>query len=84
MSDLISRSALIKKFEEEFEQGLVESFDDVIGIVEEQPTAYDINKVIAQIAKEANHTIVDFKKDKYVYTHKAIEIVKQGGVSEDK
>lgn len=36
--DLISRSALIEKFDADFSEGLIDCFDDVIGIVEEQPT----------------------------------------------
>lgn len=37
--DLISRSALIEKFDADFSEGLIDCFDDVIGIVENQPTA---------------------------------------------
>ena len=39
--DLISRSALIEKFDTDFAEGLIDCFDDVIGIVEEAPTAYN-------------------------------------------
>ena len=38
------------------------------------------DKVVEEIMEEAHNTIVDFKLDKYVYTRKAIEIVKGGGV----
>ena len=49
-------------------------------IVDAQPTAYDVNRVCAEIIEEANNTIVDFAKDKYVYTNKAINIVRKCGV----
>ena len=39
MDDLISRSALIEKFDADFQAGLIESRDDVIGTIEEAPTA---------------------------------------------
>lgn len=39
MDDLISRSALIEKFDADFQAGLIESWDDVIGTIEEAPTA---------------------------------------------
>lgn len=51
-------------------------------IVDSQPTAYDVHNVIVEIIEEANNTIVDFQKDKYVYTSKAIEIVRKGGIDE--
>lgn len=47
------------------------------------PTAYSVDKVVEEIIEEAHNTIVDFKLDKYVYTCKAIEIVKHGGASDD-
>ena len=50
--------------------------------IQEQPTAYNPDKVVEEIIEEAHNTIVDFKLDKYIYTRKAIEIVKQGCVSE--
>ena len=46
-------------------------------------SAYSVDRVVKEIIEEAHNTIVDFKLDKYVYTCKAIEIVKQGGVSDD-
>lgn len=47
--------------------------------IDEQPTAYDVNKVVVRITEEAHNTVVDFKLDKYVYTRKVIEIVRAGG-----
>ena len=89
MSDLISRSELL----EEIKSLIIvlngkqifsdDAKDTVLRIIDEQPTAYDIDKVVEEIIEEAHNTIVDFKLDKYIYTRKAIEIVKQGGVADD-
>lgn len=100
MSDLISRSALIKALSEAednyraehhdcvmnddpFSDGILSAMFSVFQIVKSQPTAYSVDKVIEEIIEEAHNTIVDFKLDKYIYTRKAIEIVKQGGVTDD-
>ena len=100
MSDLISRSELIKALSEAednyraehhdcvmnddpFSDGILSAMFSVFQIVKSQPTAYSVDKVVEEIIEEAHNTIVDFKLDKYVYTCKAIEIVKQGGVSDD-
>jgi len=73
MSDLISRSALIKKFEDDMAEGLVESFDDVIGIVEEQPVAYDKEAVVKQL-EEASYD------EGLLQEHIVRKIVKAGGI----
>lgn len=39
--DLISRSLLIEKLDADFAEGLIDCFDDIVGIVENQPTAYN-------------------------------------------
>lgn len=87
MSDLISRSKLIEEIKS---LSIVlngkqifsnDAKDTVLRIINEQPTAYSVDKVVGEILEEVHNTIVDFKLNKYVYTNKAIEIVKQGGVS---
>ena len=100
MSDLISRSELLKALSEAednyraehhdcvmnddpFSDGILSAMFSVFQIVKSQPTAYSVDKVVEEIIEEAHNTIVDFKLDKYIYTRKAIEIVKQGGVSDD-
>ena len=100
MSDLISRSELLKALSEAednyraehhdcvmnddpFSDGILSAMFSVFQIVKSQPTAYNPDKVVEEIIEEAHNTIVDFKLDKYVYTCKAIEIVKQGGVADD-
>ena len=88
MSDLISRSELLKEIEK-YKFGAISNDAEreyikktILDFIICQPTAYSVDKVVEKIIEEAHNTIVDFKLDKYVYTRKAIEIVKQGGVYE--
>lgn len=72
MSDLISRSKLLKEIETW--GGCVEALHEYI---ENMPTAYDIDKVIEEIEANGKNTDVCISKIR------AIEIVKQGCVSDD-
>ncbi len=87
MSDLISRSALIEKLEEKmFDSELmcpVIKLTDLIELIDKQPTAYDVEKVAAELEKE-KCTRVTYK-DKYGQgwnngTANAIAIVRKGGI----
>lgn len=51
-----------------------------------QPTAYDVGKIVEQIRKETDeHGFVDYINNKPVITkEKAIEIVKAGGINENR
>ena len=84
MSDLISRSALIEKLEEKmFDSKLmcpVIKLTDLIELIDEQPTAYDVETVMAELCKEANETTVDFCSGVFVNVESAIDIVRKGGV----
>ena len=86
MSDLISRSELIKHFEE------VQSQEDAIGLdfvaiideIKEQPTAYDIDKVVEELETNKQNALeVEESIKEYNVLNEAIEIVKQGIVSDD-
>ena len=103
MSDLISRSELIKHFEaaQSQEDAIGLDFVAIIDEIKEQPTAYDIDKVVEELEERT-----DFLKNCTKYGNKnarqqaesystmmmyevadlvddLIEIVKQGGVSDD-
>ena len=100
MSDLISRSELLKRFLvnkdghriperdcDNFEVTI--SIKDVKAIIKEQPTAYDIDKVIEELNELDVKSITRYKNgnfgnfdgvEYYIKKRKAIEIVKQGGV----
>lgn len=61
------------------------SVKDIKTIIKEQPTAYDIDKVAEELDKEA-YTTTDTVCGgifKAIRLSSAIEIVKQGGVSDD-
>ena len=108
MSDLISRSELIKHFEaiQQQENVVGLEFIAMIDEIKEQPTAYDIDKVVEElkIIKEdalaeynmgeynldnniGNSIAENYRKDmnegKCFAYDEAIEIVKQGSVSDD-
>ena len=84
MSDLINRRELIKHFEaiqqEENVVGLafVAAIDEIKG----QPTAYNIDKVVEELELHSFELGTDTIPVHYVRLNEAIEIVKQGGVSD--
>lgn len=83
MSDLISRSALLEQLLESKDNGIIKA---VIGLVESQPTAYDISKVVAELEEEAKDTCMEVECSRYracCYCRgvkSSIDIVKRGGV----
>ena len=83
MSDLISRSQLLKEIETW--GGCVEALHEYI---QNMPTAYDIDKVVEELEGAMWLTTNDDGETnnlsiKVVSFEEAIEIVKQGGVSDD-
>lgn len=108
MSDLISRSELLKRFlvnkdghripERDCDNlEVTVSIKDVKTIIKEQPTAYDIDKVVEELEerKALNERLVDYESKNGTVTEKyqhikaidvlneAIEIVKHGCISDD-
>ena len=92
MSDLISRSELLKRFcinkdghripERDCDNFEVTvSVKDIKTIIKEQPTAYDVDKVIKELELHSFELGTDTLPVHYVRLNEAIEIVKQGGVS---
>ena len=105
MNDLISKSALIDALKIHFDSCFREDGElfysdhictsddvvDLIKLVENQPTAYDVDKVVVElneldvtaIRRYEGGTFGNYEgTDYYIKKSKAIEIVKQGGVSE--
>lgn len=85
MSRLIDADALIEEMKKEQESGKYDKntiivSDCFIGILNRQPTAYDVSKVAAELCKEANDTTVNFCNGVFVNVDRAIDIVKRGGV----
>lgn len=106
MSDLISRSKLIMRLsdyalqespndnestgEQRISKMIYDAIQNCISCVEEQPTAYSVDKVVEELETErktANNTYNSFNMDvdlgRVFGLEKAIEIVKQGGVADD-
>ena len=84
MSDLISRSELIKHFEaiQQQENVVGLEFIAMIDEIKEQPTAYDVDKVVEELELHSFELGTDSLPVHYVRLNEAIEIVKQGGISE--
>ena len=83
MSDLISRSQLLKQIETW--GGCVEALHDYI---QNMPTAYDIDRVVEELGKNASRYTKKYttpygnngyRDTKAISIHKAIDIVKRGG-----
>ena len=91
MSDLISRSELLKVLKDratnEAIMGYMTAYDvtnSIIDEVEEQPTAYDIGKVVEELETNKQNALeVEESIKEYNVWNDAIEIVKQGCVSDD-
>ena len=96
MSDLISRSELLKEIEK-YKFGAISNDAEreyikktILDFIICQPNAYDIGKVVEELEierKTANNTYNSFNMDvdlgRVFGLEKAIEIVKQGGVGKD-
>ena len=100
MSDLISRSKLIDYFYYGIDdKPIIDGISDrkIIDIIKNQPTAYDVDKVVEELEerKALHERLVDYETKNGAVTekyqnikaidvlNKAIEIVKQGGASDD-
>ena len=99
MSDLISRSELLKRLATEPKYSIsvpkrFEALKDliayhhkkVIEVIEDMPTAYDVDKVVEELrerSREYNSGVRLHGKPEEMITDEAIEIVKQGGVSDN-
>lgn len=85
MSDLISRSELIKHFETiQSQEGAIGlDFVAIIDEIKEQPTAYYIDKVIKNFDKKYNNSSWIKGDEEFSITrNELIEIVKQDGVDD--
>ena len=97
MSDLISRSELLKEIEK-YKFGAISNDAEreyikktILDFIICQPTAYDIGKVVEELRENASRYTKKYttpygnngyKDTKAISVNKAIEIVKQGGVIE--
>lgn len=72
-----------------YDNGQQETFDLIINIIDNQPTAYDVYKVVEELEENASRYTKKYatpygnngyRDTKAISIHKAIEIVKRGGV----
>ena len=108
MSDLISRSELIMRLsdyalqespndnestgEQRISKMIYDAIQNCISCVEEQPTAYSVDKVVEELEELDVKSITRYKNgnfgdfdgiEYYIKKREAIEIVKQGIVADD-
>ena len=90
MNDLISRNELLKRFcinkdghripERDCDNFEVTvSVKDIKTIIKEQPTAYNVDKVVNELKQAIQNGTIKIESE----NSKLFEIVKQGGVSDD-
>ena len=86
MGDLISRKYLKDWITGHCDIELKKDLEDIIlKIIDNQPTAYDVNKVVEELDKASCHYECEEQGREDVYMvdlEKAIDIVKGGGVDE--
>ena len=93
---LIDADVLIeemKKTETEYEKEMTcPSWWSAFNVISEQPTAYDVDKVVEELEENASRYAKKYttpygnngyRDTKAISIHKAIEIVNQGGISDD-
>ena len=93
MSDLISRSEMIRAIEEHYinltndnvPRSIPDFYSEMQKLVYNQPTAFDTEKVVEQLEEMKNNKdcqvyCYEFYKKKCMIHEDAIDIVKKGGV----
>ena len=94
--ELISKKALLKEIDEVIAQYnwkeyvILDILHCARDMVFDQPTAYDVEKVIKQLESEASHCASffdgyytdDYERGKFEAYNEAVEIVKRGGKQE--
>ena len=92
MSDLISRSELIKELNKYCGNQRYLVSENIREIINNQPNAYSVDKVVEELKENASRYTKKYvtsygnngyRDTKAISIHKAIEIVKNGGVSDD-
>ena len=105
MSDLISRSELLKQLVtkpkysisvpkrfEALKDLITYHHEKVIEVIKDMPTAYDVDKVVAELEENAGRYTKKYvtpygnngyRDTKAISVNRVIEIVKQGGIEKD-
>lgn len=89
MARLVDADALINKIQEEkkkneYSEVTLQVINLFVEMLEEQPTAYDVEKVVEALEEQQEYYSFDMDSDldcaKYKAYKNAIDIVKRGGV----
>lgn len=84
MSDLISRSAVIELLRKNMTSDIQDQIttENNINLIESLPTAFDTEKVVAELEEATKYVTIDGKSTglKALHPIQAINIVKRGGV----
>ena len=85
MSDLISRKLVLDKLKDFSDMYTLEEearivLETIVRIVTEQPTAYSVSKVVAELEDAVESYCSDYHGVDYIEPDRAIDIVKRGGV----
>ena len=76
---LIDADKLLNRIAELFRNDDLYLVGKFIGLIEQQPTAFNVDKVVEQLEKESYY--IDIETDREVVNlNEAIEIVRKGGI----
>ena len=65
---------------EQLEGNKTYSIDEILEMIDEQPTAYDVEKVVAELEDDLPFIEADDGGGTFIHKASAIEIVRKGGV----
>lgn len=87
--DLISRKELIKVLSEkysglsdareEYDFAMYTAFKQIVRVIEEQPTAYDVEKVVAELEDRTDFAKNFFTTSKVIHINTASKYIRNGG-----
>lgn len=85
MGDLISRSSLIETLRNPttFEELLEVTLEDFSNLINEQPTAYNVGKVVAELEELEQSRLEMYDWQGQSVASDAIDIVKRGGADNE-
>ena len=78
---LIDADKLINRISELFRNDDLYLVGKFIGLISQQPTAFDVDKVVKQLEKESYYTDIETDRE-VVNLNETIEIVRNGGIDE--
>ena len=89
MGRLVDADKLVKLLKANtMSNGTLINTNTMLAVVEKMPTAYDVEKVVAELEEESDYEPIDYDycdmscsgEEYFIATDKAIDIVRKGGV----